>query len=369
MRAIRHGTFIDESDCQTMNLMAPSPSTVPADGLMLSIVVPCFNEAACLDRLAERLHGAAISAVGASYEIILVNDGSRDDSWQRMVALGAANPALSAINLSRNHGHQLALTAGLDLSRGAHIFIIDADLQDPPELLSAMLELLRREGADVVYGVRASRSGETAFKRWSAKLFYRLLSRATEVEIPIDTGDFRLMTRRALDVFLAMPEQSRFVRGMVAWAGFRQVPLAYDRAKRFAGTTSYPLAKMVRFALDAVTGFSSAPLKLASYAGLLLSAASFLLLVYIGVGWWVGSTIEGWTSLMLVVVMLGAVQMFVLGLISEYLGRVYTEVKGRPLYIVAEMTGRARSGSLGHLSARTIENSDTPVGIETRPTR
>lgn len=344
---------------------------------MLSIVVPCYNEAACLEALAERLHRGAAEVAGQDYEIILINDGSRDDSWPRMRALNAADPRLTAIDLSRNHGHQLALTAGLDLSRGAYILIVDADLQDPPELLGPMLETLRREDADVVYGVRRSRNGETAFKRGTAKLFYRVLSRATETDIPLDTGDFRLMTRRALDVFLAMPEQARFVRGMVAWAGFRQVPIPYDRAERFAGSSKYPLAKMVRFAFDAVTGFSSAPLKFASYAGLLLSAASLLLLVYIGVGWASGSTIEGWTSLMLVVVVLGAIQMFVLGMIGEYLGRVYNEVKRRPLYVVAEIAGSPREGTLGHVSANpvsanpvsAIANSDTPIGIGTRPTR
>lgn len=344
----------------------------------LSIVVPCFNEAACLDALAGRLHAVARAVAGSDYEIILVNDGSADDSWSRMKALHEAVPQLVALDLSRNHGHQLALTAGLDLSRGRYILIVDADLQDPPELLSAMLETLHGADADVVYGVRRSRPGETAFKRGSAKLFYRFLTRATETEIPVDTGDFRLMTRRALDVFLAMPERARFVRGMVAWAGFRQVPIAYDREQRFAGVTKYPLAKMVRFAFDAVTGFSSAPLKFASYAGLILSVGSLLLIVYVAIGWAAGATSEGWTSLMLVVVTLGAIQMFALGMIGEYLGRVYNEVKGRPLYVVSEITGPARAGRLGHVSGdaagllpatRAIANSETPTGRGTLPTR
>ena len=188
-----------------------------------------------------------------------------------MQQLAEKDPHLVAVNLSRNHGHQLALTAGLDLCRGEKILIIDADLQDPPELLSGMLEAMRTNEADVVFGVRRSRSGETAFKRATAHGFYRLLSRATEVDIPLDAGDFRLMSRRALDALLAMPEQARFIRGMVAWIGFRQVPFAYDRQERFAGSTKYPLRKMTRFAFDALTGFSSAPLKLASHAGLWLS--------------------------------------------------------------------------------------------------
>jgi dolichol-phosphate mannosyltransferase len=311
--------------------------------MKLSIVVPCFNEEACLPALHERLTAAARSAVSDDYEIILVNDGSSDRSWEIMERLAAGDPRLVAVQLSRNHGHQLALTAGLDLSRGDHVLIIDADLQDPPELLGAMLETMRREGADVVYGVRKSRKGDTAFKRATAHGFYRLLSRATDVEIPLDTGDFRLMSRRALEAFLAMPEQARFIRGMVAWIGFKQVPILYDRDERFAGHTKYPLRKMLRFALDAITGFSSAPLKLASHAGLALSVGSVLIVLYILYAWLAGRSIQGWTSLMLVVVVLGAVQMFVLALMGEYIGRLYNEAKGRPLYIVQSIAGRSET--------------------------
>jgi glycosyltransferase involved in cell wall biosynthesis len=305
----------------------------------LSIVVPCFNEEPCLDALHQRLTAAARAAVAEDYEIMLVNDGSRDGSWETMQRLAAADPKLVAVNLSRNHGHQLALTAGLDLSRGDKILILDADLQDPPELLPEMIQAMRKENADVVFGVRKSRVGETAFKRATAHGFYRLLSRATEVDIPLDAGDFRLMSRRALDALLAMPEQARFIRGMVAWIGFKQVPFAYNRQERFAGATKYPLGKMVRFALDALTGFSSAPLKLASHAGLLLSISSLLLIGYIGYTWLSGHNIQGWTSLMLVVVVLGAVQMFVLALMGEYIGRLYNEAKRRPLYIVQDIAG------------------------------
>jgi dolichol-phosphate mannosyltransferase len=266
-----------------------------------------------------------------------------------MQGLAARDPHLVAVNLSRNHGHQLALTAGLDLCRGENVLIIDADLQDPPELLPQMLEAMRSNRADVVYGVRKSRAGETAFKRATAHGFYRLLSRATEVDIPLDTGDFRLMSRRALDALLAMPEQARFIRGMVAWIGFKQLPFAYDRQERFAGATKYPLGKMVRFALDALTSFSSAPLKLASHAGLALSAGSLLLLVYIGFAWASGRSIQGWTSLMLVVVVLGAVQMFVLALMGEYIGRLYNEAKRRPLYIVQDIAGGQADSSAARL--------------------
>jgi dolichol-phosphate mannosyltransferase len=339
----------------------------------LSIVVPCFNEEACLGTLLERLTAAARKAVGDDYEIVLVNDGSRDGSWPIMRDLATGDPRVVAVNLSRNHGHQLALTAGLDLSRGDHVLIIDADLQDPPELLPAMFDTMRSSVADVVYGVRKSRRGDTAFKRATAHGFYRLLSRATEVEIPVDTGDFRLMSRRALDALLAMPEQARFIRGMVAWIGFRQVPLPYDRKERFAGRTKYPLKKMMRFAFDALTGFSSAPLKLASHAGLALSVGSILLILYIAYAWIAGQNIQGWTSLMLVVVVLGAVQMFVLALMGEYIGRLYNEAKRRPLYIVQEVAGGEqfpggdrRKSRLGYLADPTTK-SDKPMGKGKRP--
>lgn len=335
----------------------------------LSIVVPCFNEEACLRPLHERLSAAARAAVGEDYEIVLVNDGSKDASWAMMRGMAAEDDHVVAVNLSRNHGHQLALTAGLDLCRGETILIIDADLQDPPELLGDMMRAMREQGADVVYGVRKSRSGETAFKRATAHGFYRLLSRATEVDIPVDTGDFRLISRRALDALLAMPEQARFIRGMVAWIGFRQVPFVYDRQERFAGETKYPLKKMLRFALDALTGFSSAPLKLASHVGLALSAGSLILILYIAYAWAAGRNIPGWTSLMLIVVIIGAVQMFVLALMGEYIGRLYNEAKGRPLYIVQEVAGDGRADAkLGYIADATAK-SDTPGGKGKRPTR
>jgi dolichol-phosphate mannosyltransferase len=306
----------------------------------LSIVIPCFNEQECLVALHQRLTKASKAAAGDDYELVLVNDGSKDHSWEMMRELAAKDPRLVAVNLSRNHGHQLALTAGLDLCRGEVVLIIDADLQDPPELLSDMMVAMEREGADVVYGVRTHRAGETPFKRATAHAFYRMLARATEVDIPLDAGDFRLMSRRALDALLAMPEQARFIRGMVAWIGFKQVPFAYQRDERFAGTTKYPLRKMIRFALDALTGFSSAPLKVASHAGLWLSVGSLLVMLYILAGWLSGRAIPGWTSLMLVVVVIGAVQMFVLALMGEYIGRLYSQAKQRPLYIVQDIAGR-----------------------------
>ncbi|MFZ5748307.1 MAG: glycosyltransferase family 2 protein [Pseudomonadota bacterium] len=317
--------------------------------LRLSVVVPCYNEEGCLDLLHARVSAAAQAAVGDAYEIVLVNDGSKDKSWQVMQRLSQADSHVVAINLSRNHGHQLALTAGLDLCAGDEILIIDADLQDPPELLTDMRRTMAEQGADVVYAVRRKRDGETVFKKATAAIFYRMLDRITDTPIPLDTGDFRLMSRRALDALLSLPEQARFIRGMVAWIGFRQVPFVYDRHERHAGESKYPLSKMLRFALDAVTGFSTAPLRFASHVGLVLTAASALLVLYIVVGWLMGTNVQGWTSTMLVVVVLGAVQMFVLGMIGEYLGRLYVESKRRPLYLVADVAGPVRGrASLGY---------------------
>ncbi|MCW6529747.1 MULTISPECIES: glycosyltransferase family 2 protein [Sphingomonas] len=337
--------------------------------LQLSIVVPCYNEAETLPLLHQRVSATAHAVVGDDHEIVLINDGSRDDSWRIMQQLAAADPRVVAINLSRNHGHQLALTAGLDLCCGEQILILDADLQDPPELLGEMREVMAREEADVVYAVRRKREGETLFKKATASAFYRVLDRVTDTPIPLDTGDFRLMTRRALDAFLSLPEQARFIRGMVAWVGFRQVPFPYDRAERHAGETNYPLSKMLRLAFDAVTGFSTAPLRFASHASVALAGASLLLLFYIAWGYFRGSPVQGWTSTMLVVTVLSAVQMFVLGMIGEYLGRLYIESKRRPLYLVADIAGPVRArASLGYQAVRTRvpageapEDEDAPL--------
>jgi polyisoprenyl-phosphate glycosyltransferase len=338
----------------------------------LSIVVPCYNEEGCLDLLHARVSNAAKTAVGEDYEIVFVNDGSKDASWPAMQRLAAADPHLVAINLSRNHGHQLALTAGLDLCSGEQILIIDADLQDPPELLAEMRVTMAEQEADVVYAVRRKREGETFFKKLTAAAFYRVLDRVTDTPIPLDTGDFRLMSRRALEAFLSLPEQARFIRGMVAWIGFRQVPFTYDRAERHAGETNYPLGKMIRLALDAVTGFSTAPLRLASHASVILALVSLLLLFYIAYGYFAGHPVQGWTSTMLVVVVLSAAQMFVLGMIGEYLGRLYVESKRRPLYLVADIAGPVRGhATLGYrredFEARVT--IDTPGGSGSLPTR
>lgn len=316
--------------------MFASPLTRSVD---LSIVIPCYNEEACLDTLYQRVKSVADQVAPDRHEIIFINDGSKDRSWPIMQRLAAADPALVVINLSRNHGHQLALTAGLDLCGGDRILIIDADLQDPPELLPQMMEQMDADNADVVYGVRRRRDGETWFKKTTASAFYRLLSKLSDVDIPLDTGDFRLMSRRALDALLSLPEQARFIRGMVAWVGFNQQPFYYDRAERHDGETHYPIAKMVRLALDAITGFSTAPLRIASHVGMALVGVAVLMLGYTLWGWATGQAIAGWTSLMIIVITLGAIQMFVLGMIGEYLGRLYMQSKNRPLYLVADIQG------------------------------
>ena len=316
------------------------PSGVGSPGLRLSAVVPCYNEGGCLNELYRRLSSACVKSAGDNFEIVLVNDGSTDNTWDLISEFADEDSHVVGVNLSRNHGHQLALTAGLSLCQGERIFIIDADLQDPPELLDAMMKMMD-EGVDVVYGQRASRQGETWFKRYTAGAFYRLLQSLTDMEIPIDTGDFRLMSRRVLEVLLQMPEQHRFIRGMVSWAGFEQVPLRYDRAERFAGQTKYPSRKMVTFAIDAITSFSSRPLRIASYLGGIFALLGIILLVYTMYGWLFLDTVRGWTSLMTVVLLLGGAQMFILGVFGEYIGRLYVEAKRRPLFVIKEI---ARSG-------------------------
>ena len=333
----------------------------------LSVVIPCYNEEACLPELHRRVAAAARGCFGDDHEILLINDGSRDRTWPIMQQLAATDPNLVCLNLARNHGHQLALTAGLDLCRGETILVIDADLQDPPELLPDMLATMQAEAADVVYGLRTSRDGESFAKKLTAGLFYRILDRLTDINIPLDTGDFRLMSRRALDVLMAMPEQARFVRGMVAWIGYRQVPFPYARAQRLAGVTNYPFTKMLSLAFDAITGFSTKPLRFASHAGLWLVGLLVLVAIYILAQWLAGGTVEGWTSLSLLIIGIGAAQMLVLGVIGEYLGRVYVEAKRRPLYIVAEVVGSSRPAARLGVSPANSVTGGMPAPAMTGP--
>lgn len=316
----------------------------------LSIVIPCYNEEACLHQLHARVKAVANQVAAGSHEIILVNDGSKDASWSIIQSLAEQDSALVAVDLSRNHGHQVALSAGLDLSCGDRILILDADLQDPPELLPEMLRMMDEQNADIVYGQRRNRQGDTLFKRWSAKVFYRLLYRLSDVSIPLDTGDFRLVSRKALNAFLALPENQRYLRGMFAWIGFKQVPLRFDRAERVAGETKYPLSKMLYLAINAMTSFSVEPLRVASHAGLLLTFVSMLCMVYAFYSWIAGMTVAGWASVIIVMAFLGGVQLLVLGMIGEYLGKLFVESKARPLYIVSEICGpRQGKPKLGYV--------------------
>src|SRR5262249_41382288 len=313
------------------------------DRPVLSVVVPCFNEEASLPELYRRVT-AVCAGLGTDYELILVNDGSSDETWPMIVDVASRDPNVAGVNLSRNHGHQLALTAGLSLCQGHRVLILDADLQDPPELLPDMLRIMEEQVADVVYGQRRSGAGETARKLATASLFYRSIEAITEVRIPRDTGDFRLLSRRAHEVLMAMPERHRFIRGMVSWIGFRQVPLLYDRQERFAGETKYSYRKMFRFALDAITAFSIKPLLMTKLIGMGTAGISLLLGLYSLIAYLAGGTIVGWTSLMLVITTLSSVQFLVLGIFGEYIGRMYEQIKGRPLFIIDQ---GVRSGPAG----------------------
>ena len=323
--------------------------------MLISVVAPCYNEQDVLPAFCERV--VAACAPHGSYELILVDDGSRDGTWRAITSAAEKNPRIAGIRLSRNHGHQLALTAGLAHAKGERILIIDADLQDPPELLAEMMELAD-QGADVVYGRRRHRAGESRFKLLTAHVFYRLLRSLSDVDIPEDTGDFRLINRSVLDVFNRMPEQARFIRGMISWVGFEQRPLLYDRQSRSAGTSKYPLRKMVQFAMNAVTSFSTKPLRLASYLGLCVGSFCVLATIYLIFAHYLGYTVPGWTSLIVVILLAAALQLFVLGIIGEYLGRLVLESKGRPLFVVAEVTDPAR------LSAPP---ATAPAGVASRP--
>jgi dolichol-phosphate mannosyltransferase len=303
--------------------------------LALSVVVPCYNEADVLDLLSQRLTAVCRAAV-ADYEIVLVNDGSRDATAEILDRLSASDPHIVGVHLSRNYGQQLALTAGLQVCGGERILIIDADLQDPPELLPDMMQRLDA-GCDVVYGQRIRKEGESWFKTSTATVFYRLMRHLVDIDIPIDTGDFRLINRRVLDVLNGMPEQYRFVRGMIAWIGLRQEPLYYVRAPRAAGTSKYPFGKMLLLAADAITAFSVRPLRIASWLGVGCGLFGLSLLIYVFASWSRGEVIRGWTSVMTALLLIGSCQLLVAGMMGEYLGRMYMESKRRPLFVIQKI--------------------------------
>jgi glycosyltransferase involved in cell wall biosynthesis len=303
-----------------------------------SFVVPIYDEAECLPELVKRLDDL-MERLNGPAEVVLVDDGSRDGSYDLIVETCERDPRFKTIQFSRNFGHQVAITAGLDFASGDAVVVMDADLQDPPEVVLEMVERWR-DGYDVVHAVREARTGESAFKRASAALFYRFIRKLSDVEIPADAGDFRLIDRQALDAFKQMRESNRYVRGMFGWIGFKQTTIRYVRAPRFAGTSKYPLRKMIRFALDGIIGFSSVPLRIALQVGFLLSAlsigAGILAIILKLTG---AFEVPGWASLIVAITFLGGVQLSTLGVLGEYVSRIQDQVRGRPLYFVRDARG------------------------------
>lgn len=306
---------------------------------LLSIVVPCFNEEDAIVETILRLQSFCSDIIDLDIELIFVDDGSADNTRTILLRSASQDPRIRLIFFARNFGHQIAVTAGIDAASGDAVVLIDADLQDPPEVIHDMI-VKWRDGYDVVYGTRTDRPGESHLKRFTAHGFYRLLNYLSDVSIPIDTGDFRLMSRQVIDTLRAMPERDRFVRGMVSWIGFKQTSLPYKRAERFAGHSKYPLRKMVRFATDGILSFSTKPLQISITIGILCSSLAFAgiastLFFRIFTNTWV----EGWATLMIAVLFIGGVQLISVGILGEYIGRIYSEVKNRPLYIVQEHVG------------------------------
>ena len=323
-----------------------NPTTPPALVLRreaaatLSIVIPLYNEAGNVDELLRRVAAVVrgLPEPPLDYEVICVDDGSRDATREKLVAATRIDPHLRVLALSRNFGHQIAATAGLDAARGDAVVLMDGDLQDPPELIGDFLERYRA-GYDVVYATRRRRSGESRFKILTAAAFYRIVRRLTNVSIPVDTGDFRLMSRRVVDALRQTRERHRFIRGLVSWVGFNQTGVEYDRDARFSGETKYPFSKMLKFAIDGITAFSEIPLRFASYLGFVTSTFAFVYAVVILILKFTGYNEPGYTSTILTVLFLGGVQLIGIGILGEYVGRIYDEIKARPLYLVADNIG------------------------------
>ena len=327
---------------------------------LLSVVVPCFNEAEVIWQTHGRLVDALSRLNDIEFEIVYVDDGSCDATPDMLREIQALDQRVRVLRFSRNFGHQTAVSAGLEHASGDAVVLIDADLQDPPEVISEMVARWR-EGYHVAYGVRTDREGETRFKLATAKAFYRLLNRMSETEIPADVGDFRLMDRSVVDVLRSMPERDRFVRGMVAWAGFRQIAVPYHRAARVAGESKYPFFKMVRFALDGLTSFSRTPLRLATWMGFLVSGIAFIAIVYaLVMRLFTNDWVTGWTALFIAVLFVGGAQLLSLGIIGEYVGRIYGESKRRPLYLIEEARGFENAfGRAARGGARALPAADT----------
>ena len=308
------------------------------DHPILSVVAPCFNEEGVLHELYRRI-SQVLDGSGETWELVLVNDGSRDRTPEIMRELHAQDVRVKVVDFARNFGHQIAVTAGMDYAQGDAVVLIDADLQDPPELILEMLAKWRA-GYEVVYAIRAERKGETWFKEFTAKMFYRIIYKITDIDIPMDTGDFRLMDRKVVNALKTMHEKHRFMRGMSVWVGFRQTGVKYVRAERYAGETKYPLKKMLKFAMDGITSFSYFPLQLATYIGFVAALLAVLGIVITIILRLSGShAFLGQATTLVSVLFLGGVQLICLGILGEYLGRIYDEVKGRPLYIVREALG------------------------------
>lgn len=300
-----------------------------------SIVVPVYNEEEVIHETYRRLTEVMRSTKEA-YELLFVNDGSRDRTAEIIKAYSEQDSTVVLLDFARNFGHQIAITAGMDYARGEAVVVIDADLQDPPELILEMIEKWK-QGFDVVYAKRTKRKGETYFKKQTAAMFYRFLRAMTDIDIPLDTGDFRLLDRKVCNQMNSIQEKNRFVRGLVSWVGFKQIAVEYERDERLAGESKYPLKKMLKLSMDGITSFSYKPLKLASYAGVTLSGVGFIyLLVVLYLKLFTDSTITGWSSLIVIQLFFSGIILIILGMIGEYIGRIYDETKNRPLYIVRE---------------------------------
>lgn len=304
--------------------------------MKLSIIIPIYNESAIIPELHERLSKVSDSLTNGEYELIFVNDGSVDASLAILKAISELDQHVKYVSFSRNFGHQPAVMSGLDVCKGKRVVIIDGDLQDPPELIVELWNKMD-EGYKVVYAQRKSRAGESWFKKVTAKLFYRILQNITSVKIPLDTGDFRMMDEVLVRVLKNMPERNKYIRGQVAWAGFKQTFVLYDRQERVAGSSNYPLSKMLKFALDGITSFSSFPLKLATFFGFMVSIGAFVVIIYALFSKYVWhNAVPGWTSLMVATMFVGGIQLISLGVIGEYLGRMNDDIKQRPLYLIEE---------------------------------
>jgi dolichol-phosphate mannosyltransferase len=332
--------------------------------MLISVIIPCYNEAAVLQETHRRLAEVADRLESAgTFEFIFVDDGSRDETARVLHDLTRTDPRVRGLRLSRNFGQQIATTAGLEHAAGDAVVIMDADLQDPPELIETMIARWQ-EGYHVAYAQRTERTGETAFKVWSAKVFYRLVQGISPAPIPSDTGDFRLMDRQVVDALLRMPERDRFLRGMVGWVGYRQIAVPYKREARFAGTTGYSLWKMVSFATDAIVSFSFAPLRLAVWTGFLALGFALLGIIYaVGLRFFADPSqwVRGWASIFVAILFMGGVQLISLGIIGEYVGRIYGEVKQRPLYFVRERFGFRDDEALPATASAQERNATTAV--------